>query len=148
MEEEGLDAVRLMTIHRAKGLEFHTVCVADLGRSARSALRSARLGRRPPRAAAAAVGDVGASQALDYDALGAEERERAEERAGAASVLRRDGARAGAADPQRGDALRGLDRRPGPKGGGTVAWVAPAFLPELAAGSRGRRRGGARQRPG
>ena len=32
METEGLDAVRLMTIHRAKGLEFPVVCVADLGR--------------------------------------------------------------------------------------------------------------------
>ena len=32
MESEGLDAVRLMTIHRAKGLEFPVVCVADLGR--------------------------------------------------------------------------------------------------------------------
>jgi ATP-dependent helicase/nuclease subunit A len=34
LESEGLDAVRLMTIHRAKGLEFPVVCVADLGRSA------------------------------------------------------------------------------------------------------------------
>jgi ATP-dependent helicase/nuclease subunit A len=33
LESEGLDAVRLMTIHRAKGLEFPVVCVADLGRS-------------------------------------------------------------------------------------------------------------------
>ena len=32
VESEGLDAVRLMTIHRAKGLEFPVVCVADLGR--------------------------------------------------------------------------------------------------------------------
>ena len=32
LESEGLDAVRLMTIHRAKGLEFPVVCVADLGR--------------------------------------------------------------------------------------------------------------------
>ena len=32
MEGDGLDAVRLMTIHRAKGLEFPVVCVADLGR--------------------------------------------------------------------------------------------------------------------
>jgi ATP-dependent helicase/nuclease subunit A len=32
VEGEALDAVRLMTIHRAKGLEFETVCVADLGR--------------------------------------------------------------------------------------------------------------------
>ncbi len=34
LESEGLDAVRLMTIHRAKGLEFPVVCVADLGRRA------------------------------------------------------------------------------------------------------------------
>jgi ATP-dependent exoDNAse (exonuclease V) beta subunit len=34
LESEGLDAVRLMTIHRAKGLEFPVVCVADLGRAA------------------------------------------------------------------------------------------------------------------
>jgi ATP-dependent helicase/nuclease subunit A len=33
LESEGLDAVRLMTIHRAKGLEFPVVCVADLGRT-------------------------------------------------------------------------------------------------------------------
>ena len=35
VEGEGLDAIRVMTIHRAKGLEFHTVVVADLGRSVR-----------------------------------------------------------------------------------------------------------------
>jgi ATP-dependent exoDNAse (exonuclease V) beta subunit len=34
LESDGLDAVRLMTIHRAKGLEFPVVCVADLGRKA------------------------------------------------------------------------------------------------------------------
>jgi len=32
VEGEALDAVRLMTIHRSKGLEFPVVCVADLGR--------------------------------------------------------------------------------------------------------------------
>jgi ATP-dependent helicase/nuclease subunit A len=35
LEAEDLQAVRLMTIHAAKGLEFPVVCVADLGRSGR-----------------------------------------------------------------------------------------------------------------
>jgi ATP-dependent exoDNAse (exonuclease V) beta subunit len=58
VESEGLDAVRLMTIHGAKGLEFPVVCVADLGRGPffdyppirtdgeRLGLRIARPGRR------------------------------------------------------------------------------------------------------
>jgi ATP-dependent helicase/nuclease subunit A len=35
LEAEALDAVRLMTVHRAKGLEFPVVCVADLGKDGR-----------------------------------------------------------------------------------------------------------------
>jgi ATP-dependent helicase/nuclease subunit A len=35
LESEALDAVRLMTVHRAKGLEFPVVCVADLGKDGR-----------------------------------------------------------------------------------------------------------------
>jgi ATP-dependent helicase/nuclease subunit A len=35
LEAEALNAVRLMTIHRAKGLEFPVVCVADLGKDGR-----------------------------------------------------------------------------------------------------------------
>ena len=54
VESEALDAVRLMTIHRAKGLEFEIVCVADLGRGRRSAFAGADPGRarRAPRPAA------------------------------------------------------------------------------------------------
>ena len=35
LDAEDLDAVRLMTIHRAKGLEFPLVCLADLGKRGR-----------------------------------------------------------------------------------------------------------------
>ena len=45
LESEGLDAVRLMTIHRAKGLEFPVVCVADLGRAAGGGRERLLLGR-------------------------------------------------------------------------------------------------------
>ncbi len=45
LESEGLDAVRLMTIHRAKGLEFPVVCVADLGRAGATARERLLLGR-------------------------------------------------------------------------------------------------------
>jgi len=35
-EDEESDVVRLMTVHKSKGLEFPMVCVADLGRDSRS----------------------------------------------------------------------------------------------------------------
>jgi ATP-dependent helicase/nuclease subunit A len=45
VEGEALDAIRLMTIHRAKGLEFEIVCVADLGRGPRYGSELLRIGR-------------------------------------------------------------------------------------------------------
>ena len=35
LETEALNAVRMMTVHRAKGLEFPVVCLADLGKDGR-----------------------------------------------------------------------------------------------------------------
>jgi ATP-dependent helicase/nuclease subunit A len=76
LESDGLDAVRLMTIHRAKGLEFPVVCVADLGRlgvANRPRLLLGRGGEVGLRLAALGGGDP--VPALEYDRLAAEEDE-------------------------------------------------------------------------
>jgi ATP-dependent exoDNAse (exonuclease V) beta subunit len=61
LEAEDLDAVRLMTVHRAKGLEFPVVCVADLGKDGREdygALRISDDGRLGLRLASIGGGAV------------------------------------------------------------------------------------------
>ncbi len=79
VESEALDAVRLMTIHRSKGLEFPVVCVADIGRQvlprAGSLIRvgrdNGRLGLRLKQ-----PGDGQRVSVLAYEELKLEERER------------------------------------------------------------------------
>src|SRR5215218_9152838 len=74
LESDGLDAVRLMTIHRAKGLEFPVVCVADLGRQGaggRPRLLLGHDGTAGLRLAPLGGGD--AVPALAYERLAAEE---------------------------------------------------------------------------
>jgi ATP-dependent helicase/nuclease subunit A len=126
------DAVQLMTVHAAKGLEFGVVCVADLGRSTngtppdllldgeRVGLRLAALDGSPPRAS------------LDYDELHAERRaaqDAEEERIVYVAMTRaRDRLLlSGAAD---------FARWPNPRPGGPpIAWLAPtlaAAVPECA----------------
>jgi ATP-dependent helicase/nuclease subunit A len=70
------DAVRLMTVHAAKGLEFPVVCLADLGRQPRTQtpdllIDGDRLGLRLVR-----LDGAGSSPALDYEELGRERRQR------------------------------------------------------------------------
>jgi ATP-dependent helicase/nuclease subunit A len=70
------DAVRLMTIHAAKGLEFPVVCLADLGRQPNTQtpdllVDGERVGLRLVR-----LDGEGSKAALDYDALCKERRER------------------------------------------------------------------------
>ncbi len=132
VEGEGLDAIRLMTIHRAKGLEWPTVCVADLGRSPRPPHQILRLEWRRARRIALRRAGVRRARvsALDYDAIGAEERaaEEAEERRLFYVAMTRARERLVLSGATRFDAwTEGLTQ----KGGGPVAWIAPAFVPEL-----------------
>jgi ATP-dependent helicase/nuclease subunit A len=82
LEAEQLDSVRLMTIHRAKGLEFPVVCVADLGKDGKEDYGSLRVsddGRTGIRLAQIGGGSV-KSQELERieeeDRLAAEAEER------------------------------------------------------------------------
>ena len=88
-----------MTIHRAKGLEFPVVCVADLGRKAggtRSPLLVGPDGTAGLRLAPLGGGDTIPTTA--WERLNAAELD-SRGRGGAAPVLRRDDPRQGAADP-------------------------------------------------
>ncbi len=127
VEGEALDAVRLMTIHRAKGLEFEIVCVADLGRGPRwraELMRVGRDGRFGLR-----LGKPGTAKrelALDYRELGDEQAQAdaREERRLFYVAMTRARERlvlSGAAK---------LDQWP-VDGGGPIAWIGPAVLGEV-----------------
>ncbi len=128
VEGEALDAVRLMTIHRAKGLEFETVCVADLGRGPAYSAELLRVGREGSFGLQLAEPGSGKREpALAYEALGAEQQEldQQEERrlfyvaaTRARERLILSGAVKFAAWPS--------------GGGGPIRWLGPAFIADLA----------------
>jgi ATP-dependent helicase/nuclease subunit A len=125
VEGEALDAVRLMTIHRAKGLEFEVVCVADLGRGPRWRAEVIRIGRDGSFGLRLAEPGTGKREsALAYKALG-EERlaaETAEERRLFYVAMTRARERlilSGAAK---------LENWPGLEGNaGPIAWIGPGL---------------------
>ncbi len=128
VEGEALNAVRLMTIHRAKGLEFDIVCVADLGRTPRRPAEILRLGSDGRLGLRLARPGTGRREpALDYRAIGDEQlqaQEREERRLFYVAMTR---ARerliiSGAAK---------LDAWPTLSGGGPIVWITPALIPDL-----------------
>jgi ATP-dependent helicase/nuclease subunit A len=132
VEGEGLNAIRLMTIHRANGLEFPTVCVADLGRSVRppaEIIRVASGGRFGLRLSRSGTGVR--VNALDFEAIGNERKlaEEAEERRLFYVAMTRAQERLVLSGATRFEGWTDT----GSKGGGPVAWIAPAFVAELGA---------------
>jgi ATP-dependent exoDNAse (exonuclease V) beta subunit len=127
VESEALDAVRLMTIHRAKGLEFEIVCVADLGRGPRwssEVLRVGRDGRIGLRLARPGTGRR--EPALAYEALGDERKaaEAREERRVFYVAMTRARERL---------IVSGAAKLEPWGGGGPIAWLGPALVPDLEA---------------
>jgi len=126
VEGEALDAVRLMTIHRAKGLEFDVVCIADLGRGPRwraELIRVGRDGRFGMRLAEPGTGKR--ESALDYKALGDErsDAEAREERRLFYVAMTRARERLILSGAAKLDAWPALENG---GGGGPIVWIGPA----------------------
>jgi ATP-dependent helicase/nuclease subunit A len=80
LESDGLEAIRLMTIHAAKGLEFPVVCVADLGRSLGSHSERLLIGRDGSLGLGLVMpGGGSAVKALDFERIAAERAEESEQ---------------------------------------------------------------------
>lgn len=131
VDAAALDAVRIMTIHRAKGLEFPVVYVADLGRAPPSGADvvvvsdDGRVGVR----LRTAEGDP-AADAFDYRALVDERRSRdfeEEQRLFYVAMTRAE---------ERlvlSGAIRRLDQWPEAKPGcSPLSWIGPAVVPGIA----------------
>jgi ATP-dependent exoDNAse (exonuclease V) beta subunit len=123
VELEGLDAVRLMTIHAAKGLEFGVVVLADLGRQVPGGSDGIRLGGQGEIGLKLKRLGAGSQDAFAYAALGEREKEadrREDERVFYVACTR----------AQERLILSGtvkLEKWPDCNGGAPISWLGPRF---------------------
>ena len=124
------DAVRLMTIHAAKGLEFPVVCVADLGRQPNTQtpdllVDGQRVGLRLMR-----LDGARSKPALDYDELAGERRAREAEEEDRILYVAMTRARERLLLSGAVDFARWPESRQAPT---AISWLAPALSAELPA---------------
>jgi ATP-dependent helicase/nuclease subunit A len=125
VELEGLDAVRLMTIHAAKGLEFGVVVLADLGRQAPGGSDGIRLGPGEEIGLKLRRLGAGSHDAFAYARLGEREKEadrREDERVFYVACTR-------ARDRLILSGTTKLDKWPNVNGGAPISWLGPRFAP-------------------
>ncbi|MGC9220062.1 MAG: UvrD-helicase domain-containing protein [Solirubrobacteraceae bacterium] len=140
VQGESLDAVRLMTIHRAKGLEFPVVCVADLGRVNQPVVGPLIRVGRDGISLGLRLGRPGTSErvnALAHDELVAEQQrfQDAEERRLFYVAMTRARERLILSGAARFDQWENANR------GSAISWLGPALVPDIASRSAEFRRG-------
>lgn len=130
VEASALDAVRIMTIHRSKGLEFPVVYVADLGRAPPSVGDVIALGEDGRVGVRLRTAEGGGDDAFDYRDLVDERKQRdfdEEQRLFYVAMTRAQ---------ERlvlSGSIRRMDKWPELKPGcPPLSWIAPALVPEIA----------------